>query len=233
MRGRMRGRALRRAVKLTSIASELQYGKSEGERLTHQLFRYPAKFHPPVARALLERYTAEGNRVLDCFCGSGTLLVEAAVAGRHAVGVDVDPVAAFVSQAKTTTLDNAGLRRDWKYLAQALDGWCRTPEAYEQLQWEDISERDYERGARGLALPAIPNLHHWFRRYVLLDLARLKRDILALQTTSRRRAFFLLCFASIIRSASNADPVPVSGLEVTSHMKRRDADGRVDRKSVV
>jgi len=40
------------------------------------------------------------------------------------------------------------------------------------------------------------------------------------------RDFFLGCFASIIRNASNADPVPVSGLEVTSHMKRLDEEGR-------
>jgi 23S rRNA G2445 N2-methylase RlmL len=69
------------------------------ERYTHYLFRYPAKFHPPVARALLERHTEPGACVLDCFCGSGTLLVEAAISGRSAIGSDIDPVAAFVSRA--------------------------------------------------------------------------------------------------------------------------------------
>ena len=36
-----------------------------------------------------------------------------------------------------------------------------------------------------------------------------------------------IVFASIIRNASNADPVPVSGLEYTAHMKRRDEAGRL------
>nr|MDQ4041145.1 site-specific DNA-methyltransferase [Actinomycetota bacterium] len=79
----------------------LKYAAPEASRrYTHYLFRYPAKFHPPVAQALLERYTEPGDCVLDCFCGSGTLLVEATVAGRSAVGSDVDPVAAFVSRVK-------------------------------------------------------------------------------------------------------------------------------------
>ena len=42
----------------------------------------------------------------------------------------------------------------------------------------------------------------------------------------KHRLFFRLAFGSIIRAASNADPVPVSGLEVTSHMKRREEEGR-------
>src|SRR5262249_55559426 len=72
----------------------------EFDQLTHYLFRYPAKFHPPVARALLERYSEPGDTVLDPFCGSGTLLVEALVSDRSSVGIDVDPVATLVSRAK-------------------------------------------------------------------------------------------------------------------------------------
>jgi hypothetical protein len=62
---------------------------------------------------------------------------------------------------------------------------------------------------------------------VLVDLAAIKAAILALKTSRTTQEFFLLCFASIIRNASNADPVPVSGLEVTKHMRQKDADGRI------
>src|SRR5690242_10018192 len=99
----------------------LEYAAREASlRYTHYLFRYPAKLHPPDARALLERHTKPGDRVLDCFCGSGTLLVEAAVSGRSAVGSDVDPVAAFVSRVKATPLDVARLRRLWTGLEERL-----------------------------------------------------------------------------------------------------------------
>src|SRR5436305_11386516 len=89
-------------------------------RFTHYLFRYPAKFHPPVARALLERHTEPGDCVLDCFCGSGTLLVEAAISGRSAIGSDVDPVAAFVSRVKAKALNAKRLRRLWTQLEPSL-----------------------------------------------------------------------------------------------------------------
>jgi tRNA G10 N-methylase Trm11 len=206
----------------------LKYAPAEASRrYTHYLFRYPAKFHPPVARALLERHTQPGDRVLDCFCGSGTLLVEAALTGRSAIGSDVDPVAAFVSRVKASPLDGVRLRKRWVELQKRLEPLERSPEEYDDLQWEDIDERKYRRELGRLEVPAIPNLFHWFRRYVIVDLACIKKELAALGATRAERAFFLLCFASIIRNCSNADPVPVSGLEVTSHMKKRDEEGRV------
>jgi 23S rRNA G2445 N2-methylase RlmL len=206
----------------------LEYGSADAtRRYTHYLFRYPAKFHPPVARALVERHTKPGDCVLDCFCGSGTLLIEAALSGRNAIGSDVDPVAAFVSRVKASPLDVARLRKRWARLQKQLEPLARAAKRYDDLQWQDLAERTYRREIAGLEAPAIPNLHHWFRRYVIVDLARIKGKIVALEATRAERAFFLLCFASIIRNCSNADPVPVSGLEVTSHMKKRDEEGRV------
>ena len=60
-------------------------------KYTHYLFRFPAKFHPPAIRCLIDRCSTEGDVILDAFCGSGTLLLEAALARRSAVGVDVQP----------------------------------------------------------------------------------------------------------------------------------------------
>ncbi len=197
------------------------------DRLTHYLFRYPAKFHPPIAKALLEEYTRPKHRVFDPFCGSGTLLVESAVLGREAVGSDVDPLAVFISRVKTRPLPGPGLQRSFELLEAKLHRLDRGQAAYETLQWEDISEEQFKAESARLRIPAIPNLPHWFRRHVSIDLARIKRVIVDTTIPESHRPFFLLCFAAIIRSASNADPVPVSGLEVTAYMKKRDADGRV------
>jgi predicted RNA methylase len=43
----------------------------------------------------------EAKRVLDPFCGRGTTLYAARLAGRQAVGVDISPVAVAIAQAKT------------------------------------------------------------------------------------------------------------------------------------
>lgn len=206
----------------------LTYDAAEvADRYTHYLFRYPAKFHPPVVRALVENYTQVGDVVLDCFVGSGTLLVEGALAGRNTVGVDVDPVAVFASRVKSRPLAVEKLRASWSDLAQVVKGFSRGSAQYDKLQWKDIGPRTYAREIQDEWVPEIPNLLHWFRRYVVVDLARMRAAIEALDMTESHRDFFMLCFASIIRGSSNADPVPVSGLEVTSHMKARDAKGRI------
>jgi tRNA G10 N-methylase Trm11 len=203
---------------------------SEGfAKLTHYSFRYPAKFHPPVARALLARYAVRGGRILDPFCGSGSLLVEAAADGYVSVGSDIDPVAVFVSHAKTRRYNLSTLVRSCDRLLQALATHRRSDDEYHDRMHNDIA-LDRARAVivrERLPVPAIPNLTHWFRNYVSIDLGRIRRAILELDVPPSHKKFLLLCFASIIRNASNADPVPVSGLEVTVHMRRRDADGRI------
>lgn len=69
--------------------------------ITHCYHRYPAKFIPQVARRLIERHSRAGETVLDPFMGSGTTLVEAAVKGRRARGIDINPAAILASRAKT------------------------------------------------------------------------------------------------------------------------------------
>jgi hypothetical protein len=67
-------------------------------------------------------------------------------------------------------------------------------------------------------------LAYWFRRYVMVDYARIDRAIFdgGLPARSNRvRNFFLACLISTIRRISLADPTPVSGLEITSHMKEK------------
>ncbi len=203
------------------------FDASDDSRYTHYLFRYPAKFHPPVARGLLEEFTGHGDRVLDPFCGSGTLLVEAALMGRHGVGHDVDPLAVFVSRVKTQPLEADALADTLDRILLANDNVERRPSEYEKRQFQDLSDTSFEKQTHGLGVPAILNLEHWFRRYVIVDLARIRRVIQSVKAPASHTSFFELCFASIIRAASNADPVPVSGLEVTRHMRERDERGRV------
>lgn len=195
-------------------------------RFTHYLFRFPAKFHAPAVRCLIDRYSKPGEVILDPFCGSGTLLVEALLSGRSAVGIDVDPVAAFVSRVKCTPLSPALLQREFDRLRKALRPVRRSAREYDALMHHDLNPTAIERFRRRLAIPAIPDINHWFRVYVVLDLARLRLAIRQSSMVPAVRRFFLACLASIIRNASNADPVPVSGLEVTAHMRRLDEAGR-------
>jgi DNA modification methylase len=75
-------------------------GESGGRDDVHGFHVYPARMHPAVARAIVETWSAPGDTVLDPFCGSGTVLVEAIAAGRRAVGVDLNPLAVRLASFK-------------------------------------------------------------------------------------------------------------------------------------
>ncbi len=68
------------------------------DALTHGFHSYPARMHPALARALIAGLSQPGGRVLDPFCGSGTVLIEAMRLGRTAVGVDLSPLAVRVAE---------------------------------------------------------------------------------------------------------------------------------------
>lgn len=66
----------------------------------HGFHAYPARLHPKTAAELVKHLTKPGQTVLDPFCGSGTVLVEALSAGRAAIGTDLNPLAVMLAQTK-------------------------------------------------------------------------------------------------------------------------------------
>jgi len=85
--------------------------------LTHNFYKYPARFSPIFARAAIEAFTQPGDLVLDNHVGGGTTLVEALATGRHAIGVDISALAEFVASVKTMVFTEAELDR--------LQAWAR------------------------------------------------------------------------------------------------------------
>ena len=67
----------------------------------HGFHAYPARAHPVTARRLVEAFAPANGLVLDPFCGSGTVLIEAMLAGRNALGSDLNPLAVMLARAKT------------------------------------------------------------------------------------------------------------------------------------
>src|SRR5262245_66672152 len=72
--------------------------------LTHNFYRYPARFSPLFARAAIEAFSRPGDVVCDPFMGGATSLVEARALGRHNLGCDISSLAAFRGRAKTAPL---------------------------------------------------------------------------------------------------------------------------------
>jgi len=79
--------------------------------LTHGFHSYAGRMHPTIARGAIEAWSAPGDTVVDPFCGSGTVLVEALAAGRAAIGVDASPLATAIARVRTTVLGEDGRER--------------------------------------------------------------------------------------------------------------------------
>lgn len=110
--------------------------------LTHNFYRYPARFSPDFVRAMLEEFTHEGDVVYDPFVGGGTTLVEAAALGRNSIGTDISSLAAFISQVKTTCLSDFQLTNveTWlRLVVPALSVLTDVPPV------EDWIRQDYQR----------------------------------------------------------------------------------------
>ena len=79
--------------------------------LTHGFHSYAGRMHPSIARGAVSAFSTEGDLVVDPFCGSGTVLVEAMGLGRRAVGIDASPLGVAIAKVRTTTLGAEGRER--------------------------------------------------------------------------------------------------------------------------
>lgn len=66
----------------------------------HSICPYFAMFPEDFVAKQLLAYTKRGDTVFDPFCGRGTTVFESLLNGRHASGVDINPVAACIAGAK-------------------------------------------------------------------------------------------------------------------------------------
>ncbi len=117
---------------------------------THGIYYYPARFIPHVVRYCLETYGQPGQTVFDPFAGSGTVGVEASIAGLNSVLADINPMLYHLIRAKTLELN---------------------PEA----SWENKIKRCISTlwSCRQSYLPDWQNMEYWYPEDILETLGRL------------------------------------------------------------
>jgi hypothetical protein len=133
----------------------------------HALHWYPASFPPALVATMLDLFANPGDLILDPFCGSGVVPIEAWMRGMTACGLDVNRFAVQLGQAKVDLLRSAKTevcdRLIIDYLAFRKDN---------QISWRSVSELLLcERAKFG------SDATRWFTLPVLRDLAILKQWI--------------------------------------------------------
>jgi DNA modification methylase len=158
-------------------------------RATHGFHPYPARLLASIPRFFLAatQLSARGDLVLDPFCGSGTVPLEAILSGRDAYGADSNPLALLLTRAKTTAVRTENIRR-W------LRDLVRT--------WDTVVTCDY---------PDVVNMDYWFYPHVKRDLLKLLVRIRRVKDAASREVL-LATFSACLPNLSLADPrlsVPV------------------------
>ncbi len=160
-----------------------------GDRATHYIHPYPAKLLPQIAYffAHASALSHAGDTIFDPFGGTGTVGLEALLAGRNAISVDNNPLATLIATVKTRPISDRKLTACVRQFNARL------------------------RSRRIAAMPSVVNIEHWYKPKTIRSL----REILFAVESERSeeiRRFLLVCFSVLIRRVSLCDPrltVPV------------------------
>lgn len=162
-----------------------------GDRSSHKIHIYPAKLLPHIPAFFLANniLSKKNDLVLDSFGGSGTVMLEAALAGRNAISSDSNPLARLISKVKVTVLNERKLKKSYKTLLSRI---------------EENKKNDF-------VFPDVVNINYWFHERVSKQLNCIKVSVEAIQDKDIRE-FFQVSFSNIIKRVSLSDPwvsVPV------------------------
>lgn len=142
------------------------------ESSLHQLAPYVGKLKSGMVHVLIDLYSKPGDVILDPFCGSGVVPLEAMLARRHAIGNDLSPYAYVITKGKLTAP-----RHKVEALSKAV---------------EVLSEVENRKG--NVSLDTVPE---WVRRFFHHE--TLKEIVAAFDVLKEREEFFLTaCLLGIL-----------------------------------
>lgn len=141
---------------------------------------------PQIARKLICDFAPDDTlkMILDPYMGSGTTLVEAAIKGINSVGIDINPLARFIAEVKTTKFSIKAIEESFKYILEKINNFDINDWKYVETDFDHITKHDY-----------------WYSKENLIKLKYLSSIINSLEIVETK-PFFNLALAEIIRDVS-------------------------------
>ena len=189
---------------LVDALTAAQTDQETAETLTHPFHTYPARLHPATARVLVDLVGDGAKRdqpIVDPFCGSGTVLVEARAAGLRAIGTDLNPLAVLVARATTWTAPPRR-RKELREAGHAIAGATLAAGKAARRATSDAAPlrkpRGFDPNARDRRLKS------WFAPHVRRELEDLAARIDELRESDADLAEVLLaCLSSMLYKVSS------------------------------
>ena len=196
------------------LGEDLDFHDQPSGYASHNLHSFPAKFPPQLPRKFIEGLTHPGDVVLDPMAGSGTTIVEAILAGRHGIALDIDPLALLLSIVKVTPVSvHDAAQAGHEVLHGAAAAIVRT-----RRELSDALENRWDSKTRQF-------VDYWFARETQLELLALMSEIDRV-TDPGVRAFLELTFSSIIITKSGGVSLALDLAHTRPHRAKRVFDRR-------
>lgn len=148
----------------------------------HGFHPYPCKFPDSTAR----KHLSSGVVVLDPYCGSGTTLLEAAIAGHDVIGMDCNPIALVITKAKMLNA-NLKLRAVIDELVGALN---KAATRADSLSYD---------------LPDFAGRNHWFSETARREFGMIRHRLNQMPRESDEWTAAAAVASSIVTKYSNQD----------------------------
>jgi hypothetical protein len=149
----------------------------------HGLLRYPAMMVPSMQGDIIDAVVGVADQpchVIDPFVGSGTVMTEALLRGIDFTGIDINPLAVLVCEAKAA-------------IDRGINVAGAANEVIHAIRFDTDEDVDVE----------FPGLAKWFAPQAASQLSKVRRAIIAVSDQELRKVLWT-AFAETIRQTSNS-----------------------------
>ncbi len=118
----------------------------------YTMHKYFARRPWNVFNELISHYSSAGDIVLDPFCGGGVTVVESLKLNRKAIGIDVNPLAAYVTEMECRPLNLEAFQRAFSQVKQKVQSKilrlyrtkcarCSADALADWIEWDEAKDR--------------------------------------------------------------------------------------------
>lgn len=108
--------------------------EAKGHTLQYRMHKYFARRPYNVFNNLIRHYSNKNDIILDCFCGGGVTVFEGASLERKVIGVDINPLATFITRMQM-------FNGDIDLLKKVYEDFCsQIREKYERWYFVDFGD---------------------------------------------------------------------------------------------